>query len=170
MSKDEVMQFLSESNSNLLKDFQDKNWLCKLCYLSDIFEKLNDLNLSLQGQNSNVFILISKIEAFVKKITIWLHKVASSSYEMFTCMEDFIQENELGFDTMKPLVINHLTSFKTHFEKYFMPELDTSEFHWVQNPFDVGIEKVSYLSLKAQEEFSELSSDFNLKVNFSKIS
>ena len=49
-----------------------------------------------------------------------------------------------------------------------MPELDTSEFHWVQNPFDVGIEKVSHLSLKAQEEFLELSSDFNLKVNFSK--
>ena len=87
---DEVMQFLSESDSDLLKYFQDKNWLCKLCYLSDIFEKLNDLNLSLQGQNSNVFILISKIEAFMKKITIWLHKVANSSYEMFTCMKDFI--------------------------------------------------------------------------------
>ena len=64
-------------------------------------------------------------------------------------MEDFIQDSELGFDTMKPLVINHLTTLKTHFEKYFMPELGTSEFHWVQNPFDVGIEKVSHLSLKA---------------------
>ena len=73
---------------------------------------------------------------------------------MFTCMKDFIQENELGFDTIKPPVINHLTNLKTHFEKYFMSELDTSEFHWVQNPFDVGIEKVSHLSLKAQEEFS----------------
>ena len=83
-------------------------------------------------------------------------------------MEDFIQENELSFDAMKPLVINHLTSLKTHFEKYFVPELDASQFHWVQNPFDVGIEKVSQLALKAQKEFSELSSDFNLKVNFLK--
>ena len=87
---------------------------------------------------------------------------------MFTCVEDFIEENELGFDAMKPLVINHLTSLKTHFEKYFMPELDAIQFHWVQNPFDVGIEKVSHLALKAQEEFLELSSDFSLKVNFSK--
>ena len=78
-------------------------------------------------------------------------------------MEDFIEENELDFDAMKPPVIT-----KTHFKKYFMPELDASQFHWVQNPFDVKIEKVSHLALKAQEEFSELSSDFNMKVNFSK--
>ena len=86
---------------------------------------------------------------------------------MFTGMEDFIQENELDFGAMKPLVINHLTSLKTHFEKYFTPKLNGSQFHWVQNPFDVGIEKVSHLALKAQEGFLELSSDFDLKVNFS---
>ena len=49
-----------------------------------------------------------------------------------------------------------------------MPELDVSQFHWVQNPFDVGIKEVSHLALKAQEKFSELSSNYNLKVNFSK--
>ena len=97
------MQFPSESNSDLIKYIQDKNWLCKLCYLSDIFEKLNNLNLSLQGENSNAFTLVSKIKAFMKKISIWLQKVANSSHEMFACMEDFIQENELGFD-----LINHL--------------------------------------------------------------
>ena len=65
--KNEVLQFLSESNSDLVKYFQDKSWLCKLCYLSDIFEKLSDLNLSWQGENSNVFTLIFEIEAFMKK-------------------------------------------------------------------------------------------------------
>ena len=51
--KDEILQFLSESNSDLVKYFQDKNWLCKLCYFSDIhvFEKLNNLNLFLQEEN-----------------------------------------------------------------------------------------------------------------------
>ena len=74
----------------------------------------------MQGENSNVFTLISKIEAFMKKISIWLQKVANFLYEMFACMEDFIQENELGFDAMKSLVINHLSSLKTHFQKYVM--------------------------------------------------
>ena len=112
----------------MVKYFQDKNWLCKFCCSSDIFEKLNDLNLPLQGENSHVFTLMSKIEAFMKKISIWLQKVANSSFEMFTCMEDYIPENELGFDAMKSLVINH-DKPKTHFEKYFMPELDASQFH-----------------------------------------
>ena len=67
MLKNEVLQFLSESNSDLVKYFQDKNWLCKFCFLSDIFEKLNDLNISLQVENSIVFTLIFKIEAFMKK-------------------------------------------------------------------------------------------------------
>ena len=83
-------------------------------------------------------------------------------------MENFIQEIELGSNAMKPLVINPLTSFKTRFKKYFMSELDASQFRWVLNRFDVGIGEVNHLTLKAQEEFSELSSDFNLKVNFSK--
>ena len=68
--KDKVLQFLSESNCDLVKYFQDKNWLCKLCYLSDIFEKFKDPNLSLQEENSNVFTLIFKIEAFMKKMSI----------------------------------------------------------------------------------------------------
>ena len=46
MLKYELMQFLSERNSDLVKYFQDKTWLFKLCYLSDIFEKFKDLNLS----------------------------------------------------------------------------------------------------------------------------
>ena len=104
----------------------------------------------------------------MKKISIWLQKVGNSSYEMFTCMENFIQENELGFDAMKPLEINHLTCLKTDFEKYFVPQLDAGQFHWVQNLFDVGKEKVSHLALKAQKEFLELSSNFNLKVNFTR--
>ena len=90
----------------------------------------------------------------MKKISTWLQKAANSSHEIFTCMEDFIQENKPGFDAIKPLVINHLTSLRTHFEKYFMPESDASQFHWVQDPFEVGIKKVNYLALKAQEEFS----------------
>jgi hypothetical protein len=166
--KNEVMLFLSERNSDLVKYFQDENWLCKLCYLSDIFEKLNELNLSLQGENTNVFTLISKIQAFMKKINIWLRKVTNNSYEMFSCMEDFITDNELSFDVIKQIIIDHLASLETHFEKYFVPELDVSRLDWIQNPFGVEIEKVSHLSLEAQEEFAELSCDSTLKIDFSK--
>ena len=35
------------------------SWLLKLCYLADLFEKLNELNLSFQGESTNVFTLKS---------------------------------------------------------------------------------------------------------------
>ena len=41
--------------------------MCKLCFLPNICKKLNDLNLTLTGENLNVFTLISKIKAFMKK-------------------------------------------------------------------------------------------------------
>ncbi len=166
--KDEVMLFLSDNNSDLLKYFQTENWLCKLCYLSDILDKLNELNISLQGGNTNVFTLISKIQAFMKKINIWLIKVKNNSYEMFSCMEDFITENELSFEVIKPIIIDHLVSLESNLKKYFVPELDVSRFDWIQNPFDVEIGKVCHLSLEAQEEFAELSCDSTLKIYFSR--
>ena len=50
--------------------FQNGQWLSKLCYLSDIFERFNDLNVSLQGRNCNIFTSNDKIESCIKKINI----------------------------------------------------------------------------------------------------
>ena len=38
------------------------SWLLKLCYLAYLFEKLNEINLSLQGESTNVFTLKSTIK------------------------------------------------------------------------------------------------------------
>ena len=71
--------------------------------MSDIFEKLNDLNIVFAKRKLECFHIDIENEAFIKKISMWLQKIVNSSYEMFACMEDFIQKNELGFDAMKPL-------------------------------------------------------------------
>ena len=86
------MLFLSGNNSDLVKHFQNENWLYKLSYLSDTLDKLNDLNISLQGENTNVLTLTSKIQAFLKKINVWLMNVKSNSYEMVPCLESSSQK------------------------------------------------------------------------------
>jgi len=43
MLKNEVMIFLTEKNSDLVHHFRNDSWLLKLCYLSDLLEKLNEL-------------------------------------------------------------------------------------------------------------------------------
>jgi hypothetical protein len=53
--------------------FNDHEWLQKLAYLSDIFLKLNYLNLTLQNSTTvTIFQVIDKIESFVKKLKFWM--------------------------------------------------------------------------------------------------
>lgn len=94
--KDEVLIFLTEQNSNLADYFHDNLWLLKLCYLADIFDKINDMNLSMQGVCVNMFMLKNKLEAFVKKILIWKNRVESGSLEMFPFTDEYIISNNIS--------------------------------------------------------------------------
>jgi hypothetical protein len=47
----EVADFLTEIKSEFVKYFKDELWICRLAYLCDIFDKINNLNLQLQGFN-----------------------------------------------------------------------------------------------------------------------
>lgn len=165
MLKNEVMIFLTEKNSDLVHHFRNDSWLLKLCYLSDLLEKLNELNLSLQGENTNIFTLKSKIEAFIKKLNIWKQKVENNSFEMFSYTEEFLASNDVEANVLKPLVIDHLFNLLKQFQKYFLPELDNAKLDWIQNPF--AIQSTEHLSLKSQEELADLSSDSRLRLEFS---
>jgi len=47
-------------------------WLITLAYLSDVFSKLNELNLSLQGNSMTVLNAHDKIKGFEKKLGLWV--------------------------------------------------------------------------------------------------
>jgi len=51
----EVELFLIDKKSDLSHYFQDKKWVARLAYLSDIFSYINELNLKLQGPDSTIF-------------------------------------------------------------------------------------------------------------------
>jgi hypothetical protein len=50
---------------------EDEAWLCWLAYLTDIFSKLNDVNLNLQDNGNNIFSVEDKVLAFYKKLFVW---------------------------------------------------------------------------------------------------
>ncbi len=53
--RNEACCILSDNASPLLATlFEDNNWIAKLAYLADIFTKLNELNLSLQGRDTTI--------------------------------------------------------------------------------------------------------------------
>ena len=51
----------NEQKVDLAAFFQNDQWLTKLCYLRNIFEKLTNLNLSFQGRHCNIFSSNAKI-------------------------------------------------------------------------------------------------------------
>ena len=67
--REPLQRFLSEKKSPLVTHFSDKEWVAKLAYLCDIFNLLNELNLSLQGEMTTVFKLADKVAAFKAKLT-----------------------------------------------------------------------------------------------------
>ena len=148
--------------------FRNDLWLSKLCYLSDTFAKLNDLNLSLQGKNCDIFTSNDKIESFIKKISIWKSRVEKNLFEMFSSVDNFVIEKIHRKTCIAKTIIDHLKTLEIQFRTYFILNIDLQKAVWIQKPFWVGLSEFDHLPLKAQEEFAELSCDSNLKLQFQK--
>ena len=72
--------FCKEHNSPYSELFENAGWLAKLCYLAEIFDKLNELNVGLQGKGANILTLHDKISGFVKKIDLWKKTCQKADY------------------------------------------------------------------------------------------
>ena len=115
--------------------FLDEDWLSRLCYLSDIFERMNVLNPSLQGRDSNIFVYCDKLSAFQGTSS----KVASGRHAMFPRLSLFVDDNEASLsEVLKALIVSHLTSSKEEFQCSF-PDLDSTTFALVRNPFTADV-------------------------------
>ena len=115
--KDELVMFLTEQKSAFAELFLNDDWVLKLCYLSDIFRKLNDLNISLQGEKCNIFTFKDRIEAFIKKLTIWNSRTEDGNFEMFAATDDYLTEKNLSNLMIVKVIVDHLNSLQTHFRK-----------------------------------------------------
>ena len=64
--REELKEFLRTQNKNeWVEMLESSNWLAKLCYLSDIFERINVLNRTLQGRDTNLMFFNDKIKVFL---------------------------------------------------------------------------------------------------------
>lgn len=63
----------------------------------DIFGKFNELNLSLQGENTNILTLSNKIEAFKNKLILWQGELIKNNINMFPCFSEFAKEYNINF-------------------------------------------------------------------------
>ena len=64
--RDELPKHFRAKNHNVQNDLESKDFLIRLAYLSDIFEVLNNFNLSFQGPDLTVTEFILKLRALIR--------------------------------------------------------------------------------------------------------
>ncbi|XP_055907145.1 zinc finger BED domain-containing protein 5-like [Eupeodes corollae] len=101
------------STANLFDVLHDEQWITKLAYLADIFEKINETATTLQGKSITVFFPRDKLAALKRKINFWLSCVQENNVECFPVLHEYLQENllELKAD-IRNVIALHLVSLE----------------------------------------------------------
>lgn len=154
--KDELIVFFTlEDVPEFCELLTNEKWLAKLSYLSDIFSHLNQINSSMQGPNENILTSCSKLFTLKDKLKIWKKRVQKNQFEMFPSLSVTQESSEV----MK-FVVEHLTALEESLDKYF-PDLDISEYDWINDPFDKNISLTEF-SLEEEEELAEIRNNRTL--------
>ncbi|KAK2725580.1 hypothetical protein QYM36_000173 [Artemia franciscana] len=170
--RQEVHMFLLEQKSAFSSLFENQDWVCRLAYLADIFDKLNDLNLSMQGFRTDELSLNSKMCAFIKKLEFWLKKVQRNSVSVFPTLDKFADDSEIdNLNTICDCIREHLTKLRDELVSYFPSIMNQDRTQdWIQNPFVEDVtSSFSGLSEKLTENLIELASDRALELKFQNV-
>lgn len=160
--RSEIGIFLTDASHDHAKYLSNEDWILKLAYMADIFAKLNELNINLQGQSITVLTAHDKINAFVKKLDFWNGKIRLQNYDCFESFHSFIVENDVApTSELINIVCLHLRSLKDNFMHYFPKEQNNTKYKWIRDPFTSEPDDCSLA-----ESLIELSSDETLKMKF----
>lgn len=92
--REPLERLLSEKKAPLAAHFSDEEWVAKLAYLCDIFNLLNELNLSLQGKMTTVYKLADRVAAFKANLALWGRRVNRGIFDMFQTLVGILEETE----------------------------------------------------------------------------
>ncbi|GFS73616.1 zinc finger BED domain-containing protein 5 [Trichonephila clavipes] len=166
----ELQMFLSDTSFNLKDRLYDKPWLFRMSFMADIFQKLNELNLSLQGKQTTIFQAFNRITAFKRKLEFWIICIGKREIDSFTSLSEFVSDNdsEMFQDDVFEELVTDLTSRRASFEKYF-PEAQNTKMKlnsWIHNPFLPNLQKPESMSNEIYESLLEISSDTSMESLF----
>ena len=162
---DELKDFLLQENNDLAAYLSENEFLLKLAYLCDVFAKLNKLNVSMQGLDKNVLDISDKIEAFIKKLSLWKNDMenVSESSQYFTFLSTLLEKKSMMLPSnLRSVFVQHLSKLNSKFSKYFLENL--SDYEWIRNPFDQPYP--SSFSEQEKEDYIDLTCDNSLKRKF----
>nr|XP_039264593.1 zinc finger BED domain-containing protein 5-like [Styela clava] len=138
--KEELKLFFAMKKTEFLSYFNDQLWMNNLTYLADIFEKLNILNLKLQGKGADIIQLNDHMRAFVLKLKNWRRKVSEGNFAMFDRLSSVNEDSEILQEDLKNcIVVEHLDSLQSEFQRYFL-DLEENDSTLTRNPFSSSLD------------------------------
>ncbi|XP_073328897.1 zinc finger BED domain-containing protein 5-like [Pagrus major] len=159
----EIRLFLEEERMyEAASKFSDEQFLLKLAYLSDVFGKLNELNLQLQGKDKHLPHLADKITAFSRKLEAWGRRLDQQNVDVFENLSEVAETIHTGATTVIPCIKQHISSLREMFQKYF-PN-NSAQYAWVMDPFSAAVP--ADLSQAEEDQFIDMTSDSTLRLRF----
>lgn len=116
----QIKIFLQEIDI-VYEELENIKWLEDFAFLVDITEKINFLNLELQGKEKQIINMISDVQAFSSKLAYWENKLKNGDVQHFpTLQETIINYSENIYDPTNHInIIQHLRSeFKRRFNDF----------------------------------------------------
>jgi hypothetical protein len=146
--KVEVISFLETEEHDFGFELHDEIWWLKVQFLSDLFEKLNSLNSSLQGPSEIIITSTTKLNAFDEKLSLWKSKISKGIFDCFPTVNESQLKKEIVDE-----ISNTLSALQSSIQHYF-PSLSIDEYEWVINPF--AISETANLTTEEEEQLIDL--------------
>jgi hypothetical protein len=169
--RSEMLLFLMDSKHELSHFFSDEKWLIKLAYLADIFSHLNILNSSLQGPETTILYAQDRVNAFVRKLTLWNTRIKNEDFENFQLTQEFkeyvssIGDTSIDTSSLSLLISSHLEALIKQLNDY-IPVKDTIGSVWITKPFSEKAVQKAELNAGLHDELIDISNDQSLKLTF----
>ena len=154
---DTIIKFMDDFNPKLGHDISIRKH--DIAYLADIFDKMNSLNLQLQGQNVNLIRTKSAVLSFINRLTLYRQNFCRREFYQFP----YLQAVPDVTDDQLRVYASHIESIKEDMLIRFkdLGELNVPD--WVVNPFTADLEKVE---IEIQEVLAELQADIEARIEF----
>ncbi|CAH1963993.1 unnamed protein product [Acanthoscelides obtectus] len=137
-----------------------------MAYLADFFTEINSLNISLQGNETNILTLQDKIASFLRKLELYQRRVQAGDVSMFTQLSEQLVNNKQEKISFENSVVQHLTAVIDSLQQYF-PNMDSREsYSWILRPFSTCVDIFKDEDVSAKVEFLGLRENNSLKVDF----
>jgi hypothetical protein len=120
-------------------EFSDEDWISDFAFLVCMAQRLNDLNLLLQGRNQLVNVIFAHVKAFEEKLRLWEIQLTKQNTARFPTLNDrskSVSFNEAKYVTEVGVLREE---YKSRFQDFRKHE---TSFRIFASPFEVDFEAV----------------------------